>query len=203
MPREAGTGKKRQALGNGTISGATTVSYPLYTNNSVVPHPPSINYTKHQTLSETTEGTQSSLNEYLRFSTAVADHLSIDIDITMPHILDRGNSRVCSRALVDCGASANFISITLATSLKLEPLPEVSARVLNINDNELSPRQSGVLYWVTIKPKKQACAPSRHLFRAVPMKKHRIVLGIPWLRTVNLVIDWRTSKVTFFKDIQI
>ena len=37
-------------------------------------------------------------------------------------------------------------------------------------------------------------------FDIVPLGKHNIVLGLPWLQQHNLMIHWTSGKVTFASD---
>ena len=109
--------------------------------------------------------------------------------VTLPASVKTAYSSVL-QALIDSGATLNFINEWIVNQLKLKTEPCPSTRV-TLADGRLlthSARQVTLEYTV-------AGVAQRDIFLVAPIGDHSLILGMPWLERVNPRIDWRTKSV--------
>ena len=100
------------------------------------------------------------------------------------------------QALIDSGATLNFIHEALVSSLGLttESCPPVKVRLAD--GRVLSHANRKVTLKFTI-----AGIPQIQIFYVAPIGQHSVILGMPWLESVNPHIDWRRKKILSYDDI--
>ena len=95
---------------------------------------------------------------------------------------------MASSAMIDSGATANFISKNFVKSLLISALDVFSPQVLGADGKVLSEAGKGLCYrltlWLTENNR------SEHVFCAIPTN-HRFILSMPWLQQVNPLINWK------------
>ena len=94
------------------------------------------------------------------------------------------------QALIDSGATLNFINEWIVTQLNLKTEPCPSTRVTLADGRILthSARQVTLEYTV-------AGVSQLDTFLVAPIGDHSLILGMPWLERVNPRIDWRIKSV--------
>ena len=95
-------------------------------------------------------------------------------------------------ALIDSGASLNFIHEHIVSLLQIPTEPCTPVRVALADGRILTHSNRQVTRNVTI-----AGIPQRHTFFVAPIGIHTMILGMPWLEHINPLIDWRLKKVDF------
>ena len=95
-------------------------------------------------------------------------------------------------ALIDSGASLNFIHEHIVSLLQIPTEPCTPVRVALADGRILTHSNRQVTLNVTI-----AGIPQRHTFFVAPIGIHTMILGMPWLEHINPLIDWRLKKVDF------
>ena len=95
------------------------------------------------------------------------------------------------QALIDSGASLNFIHESIVSSyrLKTEPCPPV--RVSLANGSILTHSNRQVTLKITI-----AGVPQTLTFLVAPIGIHSMILGMPWLEEQNPDINWKLRTVS-------
>ena len=95
-----------------------------------------------------------------------------------------------AQALTDSGATLNFIheSLVSTSGLVTEPCPLIE--VLLADGRVLTHANRQISLKFTI-----AGVPQTQNFIVAPLGIHSIILGMPWLETVNPDIDWRLKSV--------
>jgi len=109
--------------------------------------------------------------------------------VTLSASLKKAYSSVL-QALIDSGATLNFINEWIVTQLNLKTESRPSTRV-TLADGRLltySARQVTLEYTV-------AGVDQRDTFLVAPIGDHSLILGMPWLERVNPRIDWRIKSV--------
>ena len=112
------------------------------------------------------------------------------------------NTFIYTTALLDCGATANFVSNQFIKGLGIALSDEVSPLVRDVNNNIITPTSHNAIYHATIKVDNQTTA-YLTCFRAIPMGEHRAVLGLPWLWTFNPIIDFNKNTVNIQPQIMV
>src|SRR5882724_6251946 len=133
------------------------------------------------------------LVDLVRISAALTSHSEVSflISLTLPGLSDPVS------ALIDLGATSNFLDSSLATSPTsvLEPLDRLIA--LCLFDGK--PVTTVFIHEsVDISVSFADC--STQSLSLLVMKLHPsapIVLGLPWLRSTNLMINWLALSLTF------
>ena len=96
--------------------------------------------------------------------------------------------------MIDSGASGNFISTSTVSRLEIATQPKK-------NGYELMAVDGSALPGVTEETVPLSLVTQRHrediILDVVEMANHHIVLGMPWLRQHNPVIDWKTRVLRF------
>ena len=123
---------------------------------------------------------------------------SLDPFITIRVRFKTHQTTIHTQAIIDCGATANFISNTFIMGLGVKPSEEPSPPVRDVNNTIITPASKTSTYYLDITIDNK---PKRTCFRAIPMAEHCVVLGLPWLGRVNPTIDFTTGTVTMPQDI--
>ena len=98
------------------------------------------------------------------------------------------------KALIDSGATDNFIDRNTAECLKIEPQRLRQPRILHNVDGTTN-RDGRVTHYCNLlmqQGKNQAV----QQFYIANLGKDRMIFGYPWLHQFNPPIDWRKKKVT-------
>src|SRR5271170_3411715 len=108
-------------------------------------------------------------------------------------ILGPWRNKHTARVLLDSGATTNFISKGFARNFEKFKLKQ--PETLNVIDGtEIS---SGKITHIVEDRFDLATHSEILAFRIVELKDYDLVLGIPWLRLHNPVIDWKEGRVMF------
>jgi hypothetical protein len=99
-------------------------------------------------------------------------------------------------ALLDSGATANFISSALLTdsSVNLSPLPDI---ILVNLANGLQLQVSHCLTNVLTHCAGSSCSPKLPVTFLVAPIRYPVILGLPWFAEFNPLIDWTNRSVSF------
>ena len=113
-------------------------------------------------------------------------HLPIKISVN--------NQIIDTTAIIDCGATGNFIDpgLTALTKFPLQKL-EQPIKAYNVDG---ATNSKGNIIWETHvnlhfpRHRENVC------LMVLNLGKKQIILGMPWLKKWNPVIDWMTKQVT-------
>ena len=108
-----------------------------------------------------------------------------------------GKQTVETSALVDSGATGNFIDLGLL-SLANFPLKRLPQPIGAFNVDG-TPNRRGTILW---KARTRIVLPhgSDDLdLMVVSLGRKQIILGMPWLRSINPRIDWKSNTLSFPK----
>ena len=108
-----------------------------------------------------------------------------------------GTQTVETSALIDSGATRNFIDLRLLSlaNFPLKKLPQPIG-AFNIDG---TPNRRGTILW---KARTRIVLPQRSDnldLMVVSLGRKQIILGMPWLRSINPRIDWKTNTLFFPK----
>ena len=124
-------------------------------------------------------------------TTAYVTHLKIRIQL----------AGVTAPAMIDSGATRNFMSRKFATNHRIPGLPKERPYQLTVvdgislNQDERMVKEETLLLMSQIHGKDLG----RITFDLVSIS-HEVILGISWLEKVNLSIDWNSQKITIGKE---
>lgn len=91
--------------------------------------------------------------------------------------------------LIDCGASANYVSLAFVNRYNLSFQKNTSSHSVRV------PNGSTISVIGTICIKVQIQNYKTHLEALVlPLEEYDIILGVPWLRSENPQVNWQTSQ---------
>ena len=93
-------------------------------------------------------------------------------------------------ALIDSGATINFINERIVASLGLETEPYAPTRIVLVDGRTLAHSNRQVTLRFSI-----AGVIQMQTFLVAPIDVHSIILGMPWLEYTNPTIDWRLKTV--------
>src|SRR5271168_2223377 len=106
------------------------------------------------------------------------------------------------RAMIDLGATGNFLATRMVKSLGLPTQKRKKPYTLEVVDGTLlSDKESGLITSET--PLLDLTSKGyfeRIKLDIVPLGRHQIILGVPWLRRHNPSIDWKKGTVQFRKE---
>ena len=171
------------------VQNDNNISNPIRTEASVENPPPS-RLPVHSTLGTLSIRQRKSLpHVYQLAATAGTQKLEILVELQSPD-----NGTVVSRkALLDTGASGMFLDKEF---VKEQHFPTVKLpkpiQVLNIDG---SPNLAGAITHVVDLVVRYRSHSERTLFAVTSLGKSSIVLGMPWFKTHNPVIDYVTGEV--------
>src|SRR5204862_3595193 len=94
------------------------------------------------------------------------------------------------QALVDSGATLNFIHEALVANLGLitQSCPPIKVRLADGRILAHTNRKVSLKFTI-------AGVPHTQTFYVAPIGMHSVILGMPWLKSVNPVIDWRRKTI--------
>ena len=123
-------------------------------------------------------------------TTACVTHLKTRIQL----------ARVTALAMIDLGATGNFISRKFATNHQIPGLPKERSYQLTVIDGTPLNQDEGMVKEETLPLISQIHGKDlgRITFDLVSIP-HEVILGIPWLEKVNPSIDWNSQKITIGK----
>ena len=124
-------------------------------------------------------------------ATACVTHLKIRIQL----------ARVTALAMIDSGATRNFMSRKIATNHQILGLPREKSYQLTVVDGTPLSQDEGMVKEETLPLMSQIHGKDlgRITFDLVSIS-HEVILGIPWLEKVNPSIDWNSQKITIGKE---
>ena len=127
--------------------------------------------------------------ETLRHATLTSTSISVTSNLVH---LSVKLSATLLQALLDSGATLNFVNETIVKNLALKTTPCAPTKVTLADGRVLThaTRQTTLHYYI-------ANVPQEDTFLVAPMGDHSIILGMPWLERVNPQIDWPTKTVDF------
>jgi Retroviral aspartyl protease len=131
-------------------------------------------------------------DEFLRvYNRQSSESLSIPVELKSP----KGNRSTFIQALIDSGATANFINwrVVHRYNIKLIPLDN-PILVRNVDNTE---NIRGRVRFVALLAMKTGSHIEHMRFFVSDLGCNDIILGHPWLRKHNPSIDWRTSSLVF------
>ena len=123
-------------------------------------------------------------------TTACVTHLKIRIQL----------AGVTALAMIDSGATRNFMSRKFATNHKIPGLPKERPYQLTVVDGTPLNQDEGMVKEETLPLMSQIHEKDlRHITFDLVSISHEAILGIPWLEKVNPSIDWNSLKITIGK----
>ena len=124
-------------------------------------------------------------------ATACVTHLKIRIQL----------AGVTALAMIDSGATGNFMSRKFATNHRIPGLPRERLYQLTVVDGTLLNQDERMVKEETLPLMSQIHRKNlgRIIFDLVSIP-HEVKLGIPWLEKVNPSIDWNSQKITIGKE---
>ena len=123
-------------------------------------------------------------------TTACVTHLKIRIQL----------AGVTALAMIDSGATRNFMSRKFATNYRIPGLPKERPYQLTVVDETPLNQDEGMVKEETLPLMSQIHGKDlgRITFDLMSIP-HEVILGIPWLEKVNPSIDWNSQKITIGK----
>jgi len=96
-------------------------------------------------------------------------------------------------ALLDSGATENFINLSYAKWLKL-PIKQlfIPHTLLNVNGTE---NKSGKLQYYTDLDVQTGSTKTILCFFLLDLEEHKAILGYPWFLTIQPRIDWKRGWI--------
>jgi hypothetical protein len=96
-------------------------------------------------------------------------------------------------ALVDSGATENFLNLTYAKWLQL-PIKKLKAlqKLYNVDGTE---NKAGKLQYYTDLEMQTGTATSKLRFFLSDLREHKAILGYPWFAAVQPNIDWKKGWI--------
>ena len=124
-------------------------------------------------------------------ATACVTHLKIRIQL----------AGVTALAMIDSGATGNFMLRKFAINHKIPRLPKERPYQLTVVDGTPLNQDEGMVKEKTLPLMSQIHEKDlgRITFDLVSIS-HEVILGIPWLKKVNPSIDWNSQKITIGKE---
>ena len=124
-------------------------------------------------------------------ATACVTHLKIRIQL----------AGVTALAIIDSGATGNFMSRKFATNHRIPGLPKERLYQLTVVDGTPLNQDEGMMKEETLLLMSQIHGKDlgRTTFDLMSIP-HEVILGIPWLEKVNPSIDWNSQKIMIGKE---
>src|SRR6202044_2515306 len=123
---------------------------------------------------------------------ARVDHNSMNLPMKLSSEKQK-EIEIVEEGFLDCGAGGKFINQNYARNkgIKLNALRE-PIRVYNVDG---TPNKRGTIqYYVDLKIEIHGRTRNERLL-ATGLGKHKIILGLPWLRETNPIIDWEKGTL--------
>ena len=103
--------------------------------------------------------------------------------------------RVTINAMVDSGASEDFIDSEVCKKHGIKMLKAKNSREIYLADGKPSAMGPGT--HLTEEPMDISNDRELATFQVANLQNHEVILGMPWLREHNPTIDWKEKKITF------
>ena len=105
-----------------------------------------------------------------------------------------GRVKVDTTALLDCGATGNFVDLAFARRMKF-PLERLKApiRAFNVDGTH---NNAGIIRYTTTLDLRIDGTQETRTFLILNCGKSNVILGMPWLTEVNPFVDWKTGLVS-------
>ena len=140
-------------------------------------------------------GIQKDLALFAKFALGSSAHFKVDTELSLNEVMLSNDLYSC-HAMVDSGATGNFMSLKFFETLGLEPILLSSPKcVCVIDGRELA---SGSIRYETPPLYVRVAhlvAPELVVFDLIDIPGFDLVLGMPWLSSANPVIDWELGKI--------
>ena len=142
-------------------------------------------------VKEAGTNTPQMINAMALNTTACVTHLKIRIQL----------AGVTTLAMIDSGASRNFMSRKFATNQRIPGLPKKRPYQLTVGDGTPLNQDERMVKEETLPLMSQIHGKDlgRITFDLVSIP-HKVILEIPWLEKVNPSIDWNSQKITIGKE---
>ena len=110
--------------------------------------------------------------------------------LTLPVLVNQTNE---VKALLDSGASANFVHSDTARSMKLPTYPRKEPlSVTDVQGRSLGTVEHIAKAWLDVAHHREEID-----FSIIPIGIHGLILGLPWLQKHNPDINWKEKTVKF------
>ena len=111
----------------------------------------------------------------------------------IPIRLSNGTQIIKTTALVDCGATRNFIDVSLLCLLEL-PLEKLPQPII-ANNIDGTANAKGTIRWkahtnILFKERTEKLK-----LMVLSLGRRQIILGMPWLKKWNPTIDWERNMI--------
>ena len=108
-----------------------------------------------------------------------------------------GNQTIETSTLVDSGATGNFIDLGLLSlaNFPLKCLPQPIG-AFNVDG---TPNRRGTILWKACTRIVLPHGSDNLDLMVVSLGRKQIILGMPWLRSINPRIDWKSNTLSFPK----
>ena len=142
-------------------------------------------------VKEAGTNTPQMINATLLNATACVIYLKIRIQL----------AGVMALAMIDSGATRNFMSKKFATNHRIPGLPKERPYQLTVVNRTPLNQDEGMVKEETLPLMSQIHGKDlgRIIFDLVSIP-HKVILGISWLEKVNPSIDWNSQKITIRKE---
>ena len=99
------------------------------------------------------------------------------------------------KALIDCGAQGQFIDQNFVRKHRLKEVPlERKIKVFNVDGTK---NKKGTIRHKVILTFRSKGREFKEEFLVTGLGRQDIILGHPWLKTYNPIVNWRTGKITW------
>ena len=112
----------------------------------------------------------------------------------IPIRLSNGTQIVETTALVNCGATGNFIDVGLLCLLEL-PLEKLSKPII-ANNVDGTANTKGTIQWKAHTDTLFKERTEKLKLMVLSLGRKQIILGMPWLKKWNPAIDWKRNMIT-------
>ena len=100
---------------------------------------------------------------------------------------------VQARVLIDCGSTTNFISQRYVLLNHIPTVNTTSSQVVKLADGSVQSTCKLVQTLHMYINDRDLC----ETYLVFPLDSYDIILGIPWLKKYNPIINWKTNTITF------
>ena len=111
----------------------------------------------------------------------------------IPIRLSNGTQIVETTALVDCGATGNFIDVSLLCLLEL-PLEKLPKPIIT-NNVDGTTNAKGTIWWKAYTDILFKERTEKLKLMVLSLGRRQIILGMPWLKKWNPAIDWKKNTI--------
>jgi len=101
-----------------------------------------------------------------------------------------------AKALIDCGAQSNFMDQLWAKQY-LDDAKDTGPRKVKALDGHQIQSYGARKLMLSTTDDNQLTRQTMHVFEAVSIEGYDIILGLPWLRATNPIMDWQARTWTY------